>query len=663
MQDVPPLITVVIAAYSPGAGIDRVVASLDAQTLPQTRFETIIVDDGSPDDTYVRLQGLAAGRPNMQVHRIENSGWPSRPRNVATQLARGEWVLFMDHDDSLYPDALRRAAEYAAETRADLLSPKESKTTDVWWGLSSLRGGNQPDVAAAGGIELLLPMVPHKLYRRAFLQQHDIRFPEGRRMLWEDIYLNVMAYRHAERVAVLADTPVYLWHSSPTNNSKSYGPRTPEFWDRLDDLFAYIDRTLDTPAFADARRTMLLHQYRGRVLGRFTAMLPAVEPDELRMALARARAIQERWVPLEWEMSLGVAEAARAWLLRAERPDLLRQLYAADRTIVARTEATEVAWDGPRVRVAARGRWNHRDGGPLPFLRRGDRVVRDLPAPLVDALPPELIDVTDDSAAFALHLGVRSRDARVTWQLPTVPEPRFEPIGDDRVTIVADATTELDPRTGAGGRPLDAPVWDFYHETRWIGHTRAGGLRSRLGARAALLEGRGAVVYANVTGNLSLDLAQRLRNVVKDGAPAFQRLSGTAAAFSVPLPGLHVHGPGEQAVSLLLTRQHGEQPGPLRDPVAVLPGRIVADDDGARLEAGGPVKHGTYRVWPKVGEGLPLIGAFVAQVHASGSITIRQQDYPQRRATRRERAASTARVWERRARRVARRVRVRLLGH
>ena len=81
------------------------------------------------------MQRHAATRPNMTVRRIENSGWPSRPRNVATEMARGEWVLYMDHDDSLYPDALRRAAEYAAETDADLLSPKESKTSDVWWGM------------------------------------------------------------------------------------------------------------------------------------------------------------------------------------------------------------------------------------------------------------------------------------------------------------------------------------------------------------------------------------------------------------------------------------------------------------------------------------------------------------------------------------------------
>ena len=119
MSEPTPLISVIVPTYRPGDGIDRVVTSLDAQTLPQDRFEVILIDDGSPDDTLQRLQVLAATRPNYRVERIENSGWPSRPRNVATRLARGDYVLYMDHDDSLYPDGLRRAHEYAAAAGLD----------------------------------------------------------------------------------------------------------------------------------------------------------------------------------------------------------------------------------------------------------------------------------------------------------------------------------------------------------------------------------------------------------------------------------------------------------------------------------------------------------------------------------------------------------------
>ena len=129
MTQQAPKVSVIIAAYRPGEAVHRVIDSLDAQTLPQDEFEVIFVDDGSPDDTYARLQGFAATRPNMQVYRIENSGWPSRPRNVGIGHARGEYVLFMDHDDSLFPDGLRRAYEYAKLNGADVLSPRKVRRT------------------------------------------------------------------------------------------------------------------------------------------------------------------------------------------------------------------------------------------------------------------------------------------------------------------------------------------------------------------------------------------------------------------------------------------------------------------------------------------------------------------------------------------------------
>jgi glycosyltransferase involved in cell wall biosynthesis len=64
-------------------------------------FEVIFVDDGSPDDTWRRLQQIRDSHANVRLERIEHSGWPSRPRNVGLALAQGEYVLFMDHDDEL----------------------------------------------------------------------------------------------------------------------------------------------------------------------------------------------------------------------------------------------------------------------------------------------------------------------------------------------------------------------------------------------------------------------------------------------------------------------------------------------------------------------------------------------------------------------------------
>ncbi len=146
-------VSVVVATYQPGEGLDRVIDSLDRQTLPQDEFESIFVDDGSPDDTLARLRELAATRPNMRVESIPNSGWPSRPRNVGIELARGEYVTFMDHDDRLFPDALAKAYAYAVEQRADVVNPKETETRGFFWGwdhyLQDLPADGQKDPTLA----------------------------------------------------------------------------------------------------------------------------------------------------------------------------------------------------------------------------------------------------------------------------------------------------------------------------------------------------------------------------------------------------------------------------------------------------------------------------------------------------------------------------------
>jgi glycosyltransferase involved in cell wall biosynthesis len=202
-----PKVSIVIPTYNtPNDELTQLVASLDAQTLPADQFEAIFVDDGSTDDTHDRLLGIAASRPHVRVERIENSGWPSKPRNVGIDLAAGEYVLFMDHDDRLYPDGLRAAYEFARENGADVLCGKESYTKSPSWALNTYVG-DQAQSLGREDIHPLVPMNPHKLYRREFLREHGIRFPEGRRFFWEDQFFNIAAARHARVISTMSSTP------------------------------------------------------------------------------------------------------------------------------------------------------------------------------------------------------------------------------------------------------------------------------------------------------------------------------------------------------------------------------------------------------------------------------------------------------------------------
>ncbi|MBK8447434.1 MAG: glycosyltransferase [Micropruina sp.] len=590
MSQPAPLISVIVPTYQPGDGIDRVVRSLDAQTLPQDAFEVVLIDDGSPDDTLSRLSRLAATRPNYRVEQIENSGWPSRPRNVATRLARGDYLLYMDHDDSLYPDALRRAYEFAAAARLDLLSLKESKTKDGWWCMPALAAGNSIDLKANHQIDRLLPMVPHKLYRRDFVLQADISFPEGRRMLWEDVYFNVDAYAKAQRVGILADTPVYLWHSSTTNNSKSYGPRDVEFWDRMDDLMAFIDNALAAPELAAEHRSALMHQYRSRILRRLGRALQGATRHQSALAVSRARAIQARYIPPEWDLLARPWEYPRAIALRADRPDLLALLHRFYAGFSGRTRASNLRWiDGALTFDVAAG-WFLADGSPLPFQQRQDRLVLPLPDSLAEILDAPHVDVTDALAQYILVIGARSRTDLVTWQLPLTQTLHRDLLPDGSVGLRIAGQAAFDPAGVAFGRPAEPDVWDLLAVTRWAGLARAGGLKYNMPSSAALFSGRPAIAYKSNKGNLAVDLCQRLRSVVVDGGPSIGPVSDTDAGFNLALPRVTVDGTTLLSLSAILV--DSAHPSHRTE----LPARLIGAEGSARLEVDGRPPSGTYRV-------------------------------------------------------------------
>ena len=110
-----PVVSVVMPVYNGRPFLDRAVASLRAQTLPD--WELLAVDDASTDDSAARLDTLAAADPRVQVTRLAVNGGVSVARNTALSQARGEWVAYLDQDDEFYSDYLARVhAHTAADT-------------------------------------------------------------------------------------------------------------------------------------------------------------------------------------------------------------------------------------------------------------------------------------------------------------------------------------------------------------------------------------------------------------------------------------------------------------------------------------------------------------------------------------------------------------------
>ncbi|WP_245716615.1 glycosyltransferase family 2 protein [Micromonospora humi] len=199
--------SVVVPTHDSGPHLDPLVTSLGRQGLPPGGYEVIFADDGSTDDTPQRLDELAAADPrHVRVLHLEHSGWPSRPRNLGVEAARGEYVFFADDDDWFGDDALARLLTCAREHDADIVI---GRIVGHGRGVPrELFRGNRFGVNLANA-PLSDSMTCHKLFRRSFLARHGLRFPEGRPRRLEDHRLVAEAYVLAERVCVLADHPCY----------------------------------------------------------------------------------------------------------------------------------------------------------------------------------------------------------------------------------------------------------------------------------------------------------------------------------------------------------------------------------------------------------------------------------------------------------------------
>lgn len=108
-----PLVSIVMAAWRPRREwLLAAVGSALAQT--GCRLELIVVDDGSPEPVAELLAEIEDER--LRVVAVEHGG-ESRARNAGIEVARGDWLRFVDADDELEPGSTARLLKLAAGER------------------------------------------------------------------------------------------------------------------------------------------------------------------------------------------------------------------------------------------------------------------------------------------------------------------------------------------------------------------------------------------------------------------------------------------------------------------------------------------------------------------------------------------------------------------
>ena len=122
------LFTVGIPVFNGKSLLRNCLQSVINSTLPRDRFEIVIADDGSSEPETLAIlkeyeNSLAADPGFFRVISLgTNSGGAARPRNRILDEATGEYVFFVDSDDTIGNLALERIAEAVAVTPADWIA-------------------------------------------------------------------------------------------------------------------------------------------------------------------------------------------------------------------------------------------------------------------------------------------------------------------------------------------------------------------------------------------------------------------------------------------------------------------------------------------------------------------------------------------------------------
>lgn len=213
-------IGVIVPCYRHGIFLDECIRSIKTQTLPPARI--VVVDDGSDDDETIEALARLEGDPDVTVLRQPANAGPSAARNRALAELDTSYVLPVDADDQLLPDALERmlAQIEAAPENVGFIYPHAQHI------------GNRSDFVQLPAYNLWLLMEENycpapALFDRRLFEAGGVEYPEEIVVGHEDWDLILQL---AERgiYGLHADGPTFLYRRQGFSrvNAVDYGPHT-----------------------------------------------------------------------------------------------------------------------------------------------------------------------------------------------------------------------------------------------------------------------------------------------------------------------------------------------------------------------------------------------------------------------------------------------------
>lgn len=214
-----PKVSIIVPVYGVERYIERCAVSLFEQTYKN--IEYIFVNDATPDKSIELLEKVIARYPQRQmnikiIHHPQNKGI-SATRNTGLQAVTGDYILYVDSDDYVAPNAVERLVESAIKNAADIL------LFDTY--IVSTKGISCESVTYGTKVQYIKNLLQHtakcahwnKFYQATFYKSTNV-FADERIRLADDYAVTPRLVHQARKIAVLHE-PLYFYE---TTNQSSY---------------------------------------------------------------------------------------------------------------------------------------------------------------------------------------------------------------------------------------------------------------------------------------------------------------------------------------------------------------------------------------------------------------------------------------------------------
>lgn len=534
-------ISVVIPSFNNEEKVlNRLISSLEEQTMSKNDFDVIFVDDGSSDfQAYKRLKEQTDKHENYYVHRIAPSGWSSRPRNKGIDLADSKYIFFCDDDDSIFPQALERVYNFAEENNLDVVNPKVIRTKGWSWGWEEYKENKIN--AQKDGVQSMGPMTVPKLYRKEFLVNNNLYFSEGEKVWWEDVMYSCLVYSKNPKIGIYTDYPIYHWREQ--NRSAGFGKDLEHKWKQLNNLAQFFNKHLKN----EDKITMITHWYNSRVLGVIRKNFHAKDEKTKQTEFSFAREWREKYVNEKVIKGLDTRSKILDKILELNSQHLAEEYSKIKSDITARSYIKNIKFNNDEILFTSEAAITYAEESNVKIKGNPKKPELSLPTELEKALPKKLTKYDKVDSEDNMYLpALKGRFTRTTWDVKTVKNSEF--IYDE---------SKKDKDYSVKGRLTFRLKLDDYLQDD-VDYQQPYDLATRFSyldyfsqraiactddfKKTAIINGNTYLIYKNASELLSIDLNSTVKNFFDFAKLNTETAETMGYYINIPIKTDHVHG-------------------------------------------------------------------------------------------------------------------------